>query len=193
MPVRPSVFAWRWVFSKRLMLPRLADELAEEFDDGDVLAAEFALVVAVGEVEDTDDAAVADEGGDDAASRSVVSGEGPLRGGHVGAGVGLHIVNDHEFLGSDGGYHGGRGVLVKRDDVVDEEGVVVLFEVEDVTGLVEDIKRSETGIYKRRDLVDADFGDLLLVQAVEFFGQRGEDLQPAGTVGLGSFIVVCRS
>lgn len=61
--------------------------------------------------------------------------------------------------------------------------MVIFFQMEDVAVFIENIERGKFGTDELRDFCDADVGDAFDVEAVDFFGQRGNDIKAAALAG----------
>ncbi len=57
--------------------------------------------------------------------------------------------------------------------------MIIFFEMEDVAVFVEDVERGQFGADQLRDFINADVGNAFNVQAIDFFGQRSDDIQTA--------------
>ena len=83
------------------------------------------------------------------------------------------IVYDHKLFAENRSYHKSGGVLVQRNDIVNDERLIVLFQVKYSAALVEDIERCELGAYDFRNMVYADLADRSDLHAVKLFNDRG--------------------
>jgi hypothetical protein len=75
------------------------------------------------------------------------------------------VFNYNQVFTSDGFYHWRQVRLIERNYVIDEERVVMIFQVQHIAHFVKYVQRGETCVYEFWNLFDTDFAYLLKVKA----------------------------
>ena len=65
----------------------------------------------------------------------------------------LLVLDNQQFLAADCRHHRRGRILIERNDIVNQEGMVVLFKMQNIACFIKDIQRSQAGATSR------DFGD----------------------------------
>ena len=169
---------------------RRADELAEQLDQRDVLAAEDVAGRLVGQVQHADDPLVADQRHNGAVGRLVVLRVGALGPPDDGLRVRVDVAGQDQALALDRHDHRRRRILTQRHDLVDGKRMIVLDQVQDAVGLIERVEGGESRPDHQRDLRDAHVGDAVDVEAIDLPRQWSHLLQQRDLRHLGRCVLI---
>ncbi len=156
---------------------RRPDQLAEQLDQRDVLAAERDAGRLVGQVQHPHHPLVADQRHDRAVGRLVVLGVGALGAPDHGLRVRVDVAGQDQTLALDRHHHRRRRILTQRHDLVDGKRMVVFDQMQNAVGLIERVERGKPRPDHQRNLRDTHVRDAVDVQAVDLPGQWSHLLQ----------------
>ena len=89
----------------------------------------------------------------------------------------INIADVDELAGFGGHNHRGGGILIQRDNFINQIGMVAFLEMEHIVRFIKDIERGEACTEETWNLSDANSGDTLDIEAVNLMRQRRYLLQ----------------